>query len=102
MRWYQDDRYNIGLKWYRYTDKDKKNKEVVDEEDFTFESYDEKLKDGYKPTSPWYEEMCRGMNNDPRMIAQELDVSFLGSGGNVISDEYIEHHKNKMLKTQYS
>lgn len=98
MRWYQDDRYNIGLKWYKYTDKDKKNKEVIDEEDFTFESYDKKLKDGYKPTSPWYEEMCRGMNNDPRMIAQELDVSFLGSGGNVISDEYIEHHKNKNVK----
>jgi hypothetical protein len=98
MRWYQDDRYNIGLKWYRYTDKEKKEKEVIDEEDFTFESYDKKLKDGYKPTSPWYEEMCRGMNNDPRMIAQELDVSFLGSGGNVISDEYIEHHKNKNVK----
>lgn len=95
MRWYQDDRYNIGLKWYKYTDKEKTEKEIIDEEDFTFESFDKKIKDGYKPTSPWYEEMCRGMNNDPRMIAQELDVSFLGSGGNVISDEYIEHHKNK-------
>jgi len=46
--------------------------------------------DGYKPTSSWYEEMCRGMNNDSRMIAQELDVSFIGSGGNVIAEEDIE------------
>jgi hypothetical protein len=98
MRWYQDDRYNIGLQWYKYSDKGKKDKIVIDEEDFTFESFDAKISEGYKPTSPWYEEMCRGMNNDPRMIAQELDVSFLGSGGNVISDEYIEHHKNKNVK----
>lgn len=98
MRWYQDDRYNVGLKWYKYSDKDKKEKIVVEEEDFTFESFDRKIADGYKPTSPWYEEMCRGMNNDPRMIAQELDVSFLGSGGNVVSDDYIQHHKLKNVK----
>jgi len=98
MRWYQDDRYNIGLKWYRYTDKEKKDKEVIDEDDFTFDSYRNKIADGYKPTSPWYEEMCRGMNNDARMIAQELDVSFLGSGGNVVSDEYVQHHKNRNVQ----
>ena len=98
MRWYQDDRYNVGLKWYRYTDKEKKNKEVIDEEDFTFDSYRKKIADGYKPTSPWYEAMCRGMNNDARLIAQELDVSFLGSGGNVVSDEYIEHHRNRNVQ----
>jgi hypothetical protein len=31
------------------------------------------------------------MNNDAKMIAQELDVSFIGSGGNVIDEQYIEH-----------
>jgi hypothetical protein len=30
------------------------------------------------------------MNNDARMIAQELDVSFIGSGGNVISEADIQ------------
>jgi hypothetical protein len=40
-----------------------------------------------------------GMNNDSRMIAQELDVSFIGSGGNVISEEYIEfHEKNNVME----
>lgn len=102
MRWYQDNRYNIDLKWYRFTDKEKQNREVIKETEFTFESYDRFIKEGYKPTSSWYEEMCLGMNNDARMIAQELDVSFLGSGGNVVADEFIEHHKlNNVLEPKY-
>ena len=102
MRWYQDNRYNIDLKWYRYIDKEKQNREEVKEIEFTFESYDRFIKEGYKPTSSWYEEMCLGMNNDARMIAQELDVSFLGSGGNVVADEFIEHHKlNNVLEPKY-
>ncbi len=102
MRWYQDNRYNIDLKWYRYIDKEKQNREEVKETEFTFESYDRFIKEGYKPTSSWYEEMCLGMNNDARMIAQELDVSFLGSGGNVVADEFIQHHKlNNALEPKY-
>lgn len=102
MRWYQDNRYNIDLKWYRFTDKEKQNREVIKETEFTFESYDRFIKEGYKPTSSWYEEMCLGMNNDARMIAQELDVSFLGSGGNVVADEFIQHHKlNNVLEPKY-
>ena len=102
MRWYQDNRYNINLKWYRYIDKEKQNREEVKETEFTFESYDRFIKEGYKPTSSWYEEMCLGMNNDARMIAQELDVSFLGSGGNVVADEFIQHHKlNNALEPKY-
>lgn len=93
MRWYQDLRYNKDLRWWKWTNEEKTEKEVIEETKFTFESYDEKVQAGYKPTSSWYEEMCRAMNNDKRMIAQELDVSFLGSGGNVIDEEYIEHHK---------
>lgn len=102
MRWYQDNRYNKDLKWYKYKDKEKTQKEEIKEVEFTFESYERFIKDGYKPTSSWYEEMCRGMNNDARMIAQELDVSFLGSGGNVVADEYIQHHKlNNVQQPKY-
>lgn len=85
MKWYEDLRYNKDLKWV-------KDDEILDEVEFSFESYKSKIDNGYKPTSSWYEEMCRGMNNDARMIAQELDVSFIGSGGNVISEEDIEMH----------
>jgi len=83
MKWYEDLRYNKDLKWF-------KGDEVVNEVEFNFDSYKRMIDGGYKPTSSWYEEMCRGMNNDARMIAQELDVSFIGSGGNVVSEEDIE------------
>ena len=92
MKWYEDLRYNKDLRWSKGDDVDK---EIY----FTFESYEKKIADGWKPTSSWYEEMCMGMNNDTRMIAQELDVSFIGSGGNVISEEYIEfHEKNNVME----
>jgi hypothetical protein len=84
MRWYQDLRYNKNLRWY-------KGDHVINEELFTLESYREKIENGYKPTSDWYESMCAEYNGDTRKIAQELDVSFLGSGGNVIDEEYVEN-----------
>ena len=46
-------------------------------------------KSSLKPSSPWYIEQCRQLG-DPRLIAQELDMDFLGSGENVIIDEYIK------------
>jgi hypothetical protein len=83
MKWYEDLRYNKDLRWL-------KDEEEVVEYEFTFDSYNRMIQDGWKPTSSWYEEMCRGMNNDAKMIAQELDVSFIGSGGNVIEETYIQ------------
>jgi hypothetical protein len=83
MKWYEDMRYNKDLKWL-------KDDLIEDEVEFTFDSYNKRINDGWKPTSSWYEEMCLGMNNDAKMIAQELDVSFIGSGGNVIEEQYID------------
>lgn len=93
MRWYEDLRYNKGLKWIKKQDSGET--EVVTEFLFTFQSYNDKLKNGYKPTSPWYEDMCAGFNNDPKTIAQELDVSFIGSGGNVIDEKYIDFQEKQ-------
>ena len=95
LKWYQDPRYNKDLQWI-------KSDEVVDEVEFTLSSFDKMIKDGYKPTSTWYRSMCKGMNNDKKRIAQELDVSFLGSGGNVVDDEYINMHDNEnVMKPKY-
>ena len=47
-------------------------------------------KAGWKPTSPWYTAMCQSFNNDSMKIAQELDVSFMGSANNVVDPEFIE------------
>ena len=41
------------------------------------------------PTSPWYEDQCKQLG-DPRLINQEINCSFLGSGDNVIDDRYID------------
>lgn len=101
MKWYEDLRYNRGLKWIKKLD-DNKTEEIVEYE-FTFESYEKKLKEGFKPWSPWYDGMCRNMNNDARMIAQELDVSFIGSAGNVIDEKFIEfQEKNNVREPLYT
>ena len=96
MKWFEDLRYNKDLSWL-------KDDEVQREYEFTFASYTRMIEDGWKPTSTWYEQMCMGMNNDAKMIAQELDVSFIGSGGNVINEEYIEfHEKNNLKEPKYT
>lgn len=41
-----------------------------------------------KPTSAWYKEQAKQLG-DPRKVAQEMDMDFLGSGDNVIMEEYI-------------
>jgi hypothetical protein len=97
FRWYQDPRFNKFLVWK------KKNEEtgewlfdqdpIVDAEGGI--KYDEERwarleHNGWKPTAPWYDEMCKQFNNDTMKIAQELDVSFMGSSDNVVAPEYIE------------
>lgn len=96
MKWYEDLRYNKDLRWL-------KDDQIVVESEFTFNSYNKMLDEGWKPTSSWYEQMCLGMNNDAKMIAQELDVSFIGSGGNVIEEQYIEfQNKNNVMEPAFT
>lgn len=95
LKWYQDPRYNKKLEW-------KKGDEIRYEVEFTLQSFEKMIKEGYKPSSSWYIDMCKGMNNDKKRIAQELDVSFLGSGGNVIDDEFIEFQdKNNVMEPKF-
>lgn len=91
MKWYEDLRYNKDLRWL------KDGEELVDVEK-NFETYEKMIREEWKPTSSWYEEMCLGMNNDAKMIAQELDVSFIGSGGNVINEKYIKLQELQNVK----
>lgn len=99
FKWFQDPRYNRRLQWYRKNEETGEiewdNDTVIDEQGNIV--YDEnrwrKLEqDGWTPTSPWYVDMCNSFNNDEQKIAQELEVSFLGSSDNVISPEVIEFH----------
>lgn len=102
FKWFQDPRYNRNLRWYRKNEK-------TGEMDWIYErtiskrgeiEYDEELwrqreRDGWTPTSPWFENMCKTMNNDDVKIAQELLVSFLGSSDNVVMPEVIEMQRKQ-------
>lgn len=101
MKWYQDPRYNKHLEWTR------KNEATGEIEVITEQCLDDKGSvryeaekwakleaDGWKPRSGWYIKMCQNLNNDSQKIAQELDVSFLGSASNVVEPEFIEMQKN--------
>lgn len=97
FKWFQDPRYNKNLKWHKKDETTGEEKWVI--EDTLDEKgnikYDEehwrKLeREGWIPVSPWYLSMCESFNNDSMKIAQELDVSFLGSSDNVVAPEFIE------------
>jgi hypothetical protein len=101
MKWYQDPRYNKNLEW---TKKDPDSGEIYVEKEATIDNegnikydqahWDKMIEDGWTPRSPWYVKMCQQFNNDSQKIAQELDVSFLGSASNVVEPEYIEMQQN--------
>ena len=97
MKWYQDPRYNKFLEW---TKKDEETGEIliqkeeyIDKEGnipFDNDHWNQMIEEGWLPRSPWYVKMCQQFNNDSQKIAQELDVSFLGSASNVVDPEFIE------------
>ena len=101
FRWYQDPRYNKNLKWYKKIKSTGEIKwieePVIDNEGsvkYDEQHWEDLVHDGWTPTSPWYVEMCKQFNNDRVKIAQELDVSFVGSSDNVIDPEYITMQEN--------
>ena len=115
MRWYEDVRYNRNLRWVRG-----ENEEIIcksigrdklrweysgnthETSTIEIDSYQIMTKDNWVASSPWYENMCSDMNGDKKQIAQELDVSFITSGGNVVDEEYIEfHEKNNVIDPKY-
>lgn len=96
MQWYQDPRYNKDLTWLK-TMADGKVESIAEVE-FTDESFKSKIREGYKPTSSWYRAQCAILNNDKIKIAQELDVKFEGSAGNVVESEHIKRHKDEYVQ----
>ena len=97
MKWFQDPRYNKFLEWYRKNPEtgeiDVVQEEYIDKQGnvaYAPDVWAQREKDGWKARSPWYIKMCQQFNNDEQKIAQELDVSFLGSASNVVAPEYIE------------
>jgi len=106
FKWFQDPRYNRNLKWYKKNNKTGELEWDVDtvidklgNVKYNEERWQKLEKDGWTPTSPWFENMCKSFNNDSQKIAQELLVSFLGSSDNVVPVEVIEgQDKSNVIK----
>lgn len=101
FRWYQDPRYNKHLKWHRLSESggiEWRTETVLDESgsvEYNEERWEKMIKDGWEPTSNWYEHMCKSFNNDMIKINQELNVSFLGSSDNVVDVDIIQMHRDR-------
>jgi len=97
FKWFQDLRYNKNLSWYKKNATSGELEWIIEDvlDSTGTVKYDEDKwrkyeQDGWTPTSPWYVDMCKSFNNDTMKIAQELDVSFMGSANNVVGPEFIE------------
>lgn len=108
FKWFQDLRYNKNLRWNRTNENGEIEtfiEPILDNSGTIF--YDEAKwrnleKNGWIPTSPWYESMCQSFNNNEMLIAQELDVSFVGSSNNVVKPEIIEMQNNTNVREPLS
>lgn len=98
LTWWQDPRFNKDLRLIKTADIvnyiQKPQVEKVDHiienaRGFTFDEIMAHIEQGYRPHSTWYENMCRDMNLNKRMINQELECAFIGSGDNVIEGAII-------------
>lgn len=98
LRWWQDPRFNKDLRLIKTNDMvnwiqkpvAEKDEHIIESAvDLHFDVIMKFIEDGYKPHSTWYENMCRDMNLNKRMINQELECAFIGSGDNVIEGEVL-------------
>jgi hypothetical protein len=98
LRWWQDPRFNKDLRLIKTNDMvnwiqkpaHEKDEHIIESAvDLHFDVIMKFIESGYKPQSTWYENMCRDMNLNKRMINQELECAFIGSGDNVIEGEVL-------------
>jgi hypothetical protein len=87
--WYEDPRFNRDLKWI---------KGGVTIEERNPDKFKQLVTEGWKPTSSWFEMMSAKFNHDPKKIAQELECSFIGSGGNLLNDTVISRIEKQTVK----
>lgn len=98
LKWWQDPRFNKDLRLIKTNDMvnwiqkpiNEKDEHIIESAiDLHVDVILKFIEEGYKPHSTWYENMCRDMNLNKRMINQELECAFIGSGDNVIEGEVL-------------
>lgn len=94
--WYNDPRYNKGLQWVKNENRDTEIR-IIDN-NFSKDQRKKMIDDGFSATSPWFENAKAGYNGDNRRLAQEILCSFLGSGDNFISEEFIKRIEDEELR----
>jgi hypothetical protein len=104
LKWWQDPRFNKDLRliktkdivdWIQKPNTEKYEEVIESVIDLHPDVIAKFVSDGYKPHSTWYENMCRDMNFNKRMINQELECAFIGSGDNVIEGEVIRKQEQE-------
>ena len=112
MYWYLDPRYARDLQLIKCNDiiHYMLNREDYDDSKIIINYTDikprerdyveikEKLANGYKVYSSWFEGMAKKLKFDRRKISQELECNFLGSGDNVIPNSTIEIIKQNYIQ----
>jgi hypothetical protein len=111
MFWYKDPRYTKDLQLIKIDDlihyflnrEDYKDLDIIDYSNSDpmnrdFDEIKQKIADGYKPTSAWFESMVKKLKYDKRKVSQELECNFLGSGDNVFDSKQLQDIKQNMIK----
>lgn len=62
-----------------------------------YDIVDNYIKEGYQPSSTWFENMVKKLKFDRRKVSQEIEGRFLGSGDNVFSPEIIQNISKNMI-----
>ena len=108
LKWWRDPRFNKDLKlvetkdivdWFQKPPTEKTEKVIDSAHELDPDEILRLLEEGYKPYSSWYENMCRDMNFNKRMINQELECAFIGSGDNVIEGDIIRKQEEINVKS---
>lgn len=100
IRWWEDSRFNDDLKFKLHDEyiEDIWIKNRNGGKELNLVKCFELIQQGYSPTCSWYEQECAGYDYSPKRIASELNNSFIGSGGNLITQETIELHDKQNVR----
>lgn len=107
LKWYHDPRYSKDLRlvkcesvvdWILKPVQERYEEVIENANTFTKDQIEALISKGFRPHSPWYENMCRQMNFNVRMINQELETAFIGSGDNVIDGNTIRKQETENIR----
>lgn len=115
MFWYKDPRYTKDLTLIKvediidyllrkedYHDIPTKDFSKIPPKERDFTEIASLISEGYKPLSSWFESMVKKFKFDKRLISQELECDFLGSGDNVIDSKIIAYIRENQIKDPLS